>query len=154
MRVMKKMMMFAALGIATIGVAVAATIYHLRDDQPIGYSELPAKAQKFVEKYYAGVDVTHITMDRDVTSTEYDVVLGNGTKIEFNADGEWREVDAHRSAVPSDIVPKQIRSYVDKNYKGDDIVELKRERNGWDVKLSRGLELEFDTAFRLTEVDD
>lgn len=151
---MKKMMMFTVLGIATIGVAVAATIYHLRDDQPIGYSELPAKAQEFVEKYYDGVDVTRVTMDRDISSTEYDVMLSNGTKIEFNTDGEWCDVDARNSAVPSAIVPKQIRSYVDKNYKGNDIVELKRERYGWEVKLSQGLELEFDSAFRLTEIDD
>lgn len=151
---MKKMMMFTVLGIATIGVAVAATIYHLRDDQPIGYSELPAKAQEFVEKYYDGVDVTRVTMDRDISSTEYDVMLSNGTKIEFNTDGEWRDVDARNSAVPSAIVPKEIRSYVDKNYNGNDIVELKRERYGWEVKLSQGLELEFDNAFRLTEIDD
>ncbi len=74
--------------------------------------------------------------------------------IEFNGDGEWRDVDAQRSAVPAAIVPNEIKNYVDKNYAGDHIVELKRGRYGWEVKLSRGLELEFDSAFRLTEVDD
>lgn len=151
---MKKMIMIAALGIATVGMAVAATAYHLRDDQPINYQELPAKAQEFVKSYYDGIEVGYVTMDRDVMSTEYEVVLSDGTKIEFNGDGEWRDIDAGRSAVPAAIVPKELRSYVDEHYAGSDIVEINRDRGGWDVKLSQGLELEFDTAFRLVEIDD
>ena len=151
---MKKMIMFAALGVVSVSVAVATTIFNLRDDQPIGYSELPSKAQKFVERHYDGVEVARVVVDREVTSTEYEVLLSNGTKIEFNGDGEWRDVDAQRSAVPAAIVPNEIKNYVDKNDAGDHIVELKRGRYGWEVKLSRGLELEFDSAFRLTEVDD
>lgn len=151
---MRRLVIFAVLGVATIGVAVAATIYHLRDDQPMNYSELPAKAQKFVEKYYSDAEVTYVTRDRDIASTEYEVVLDNGTKIEFNADGEWRDVDTKHSAVPEAIVPNKIKSYVEKHYSGDKIVEIKRDRRGWDIKISRGLELEFNTDYRIVEIDD
>lgn len=145
--------MIVALGFATIGLAVAAC-YHYDDEQPIDKSELPAKAQKFISEHYANNDVRYATIDRDITSTEYEVVLDNGTKIEFNESGEWRSIDCHYGTVPEALVPSKIRDYVDKKYSGSAINELKRERRGWEVGLSSGWDLEFDNNYRLMEVDD
>ena len=151
---MKKIMMIVALSVATIGLAVAAAWHHYDDEQPINKSELPAKAQEFISEHYANYSVKHATIDRDITSTEYEVVLENGTKIEFNEGGEWHSVDCRGGAVPAAIVPGEISTYVRDNYPSCAIDELKRERRGWEVGLSNGLDLEFDAAFRLMEIDD
>ena len=151
---MKKMITFVALGLATAGLAIAAVWYHYDDERPIHQSELPAKAQEFISEYYANNSVKHSVIDREVSSTEYEVVLDNGTKIEFNESGEWRSVNCYRDAVPEAIVPSEIRAYVDANYGKSTINELKRERRGWEITLSNGLELEFDTAYRLIKIDD
>lgn len=146
--------MIMALGLATVGLTAGAVWYHYDDEQPINQSELPAKAQKFISEHYANNSVTHSTIDREIASTEYEVVLDNGTKIEFNESGEWRSVDCYGDAVPEAIVPNKIRAYVDANYGTCTINELKRERYGWEVGLSNGLDLEFDSTYRLMEIDD
>lgn len=151
---MKKMMMIATLCVATIGLAVAAVWSHYDDERPITKSELPAKAQEFLSAYYATSDIKYAAMDVDITSTEYEVVLENGTKIEFNEGGEWRSVDCPGGAVPAAIVPSEICDYVEANYPSCAIDELKRERRGWEVGLNNGLDLEFDATFRLMEIDD
>lgn len=151
---MKKMMMIVALSVATVGLAAAAVWYHYDDERPINQSELPTKAQEFISEHYSNNSVKHTTIDREISSTEYEIVLDNGTKIEFNESGEWRSIDCYSDAVPEAIVPSKIRTYVKENYGTCAITELKRERYGWEVGLSNGLDLEFDSAYRLTEIDD
>jgi hypothetical protein len=43
---------------------------------------------------------------------------------------------------------------VAKKYASTKVVELKREHNEWEVKLSNGLELTFDKQFKLIDIDD
>lgn len=151
---MKRFLIIAALFVSTVGVATAAIINHYEDDKQISFAELPAKAQQFIQTHYPNSEVTFATMDRDIYSTDYDVRLSCGTKIEFDGDGEWTEVDCHRQAVAKAIVPEQIESYVANNYPSQAVCEIQRGHRGWDVKLTSGLELEFDSSFRLMDIDD
>ena len=124
------------------------------DDRHIHYSELPAQAQAFVQQYFATERVQYVTLDKGVVSDEYKVVFESGKKLEFDGAGNWVEVDCRNEAVPAAIIPKQIASYVAQHHHNHTIVELKRERYEWEVKLSNGLELTFDKKYRLTDVDD
>ena len=124
------------------------------DDRHIHYSELPAQAQAFVKQYFATERVQYVTLDEGIVSNEYKVVFDSGHKLEFDGSGNWLEVDCRNEAVPAPLVPKQIASYVESKHPNHKIVELKRERYEWEVKLSNGLELTFDKKYRLTDVDD
>jgi hypothetical protein len=151
---MKRFMIIAVLFLSTVGVAMA-TISRLNDDdRHITFAELPAKAQSFIKAHFTNSEVSYATMDRDFNSTDYEVVLSCGTKIEFDGDGEWKEVDCRRQAVSSDIVPKELQSYVDSNYPTAKICDIQRDQRGWDIQLTSGLELEFDKSFRLVGIDD
>ena len=46
--------------------------------------------------------------DRDFSGTTYDVLLADGTEIEFSSRGEWKEVDGKRTALPTSFIPAQI----------------------------------------------
>ena len=87
-------------------------------------------------------------------SKEYEVVLTNGVKIEFAANGEWKSVERKADAVPADIVPQQIKDYVKQNYPDARITKIDRDRRDYEVSLSNRLELTFNKEFRLTEIDD
>lgn len=151
---MKKFLIItAAVILATTG-AMAATCCVVDDDKPITFDELPAAAKAFVDKHFAKEQLSHATLDRGIIDDEYKVVFTSGTKLEFDGDGEWREVDCRYSNVPTAIVPNKIRDYVKAHYPNSKITELKREHGNWEAKLTGGLELTFNKEFKIIDIDD
>lgn len=124
------------------------------DDRAIKYEELPAKARTFIANHFPNVQPSYTFEDRDYARTEYKVMLESGVKIEFDGAGEWIDVECRGGIVPADIVPKKIADYVAKRYPSDNIVEISKDGNDWEVKLNGGLELTFDRNYRLVDVDD
>ncbi|WP_315599070.1 PepSY-like domain-containing protein [Porphyromonas endodontalis] len=57
--------------------------------------------------------------------------------------------------VPKKIVPNAISNYVAKNFPGTSIRQIeKRRRGGYQVELSNGLELKFDSSLKFVRMDD
>ena len=83
-----KKILFALVAIFTLGISNVAA----DNDKLINKSELPAKAQQFIDKYYANVKLTYAKMEREFLERTYEVVLADGTKLEFTCDGNWKEV--------------------------------------------------------------
>lgn len=151
---MRALTVILAATFITLSAAVAAT-WDLRDNErPIRYEELPAEAQSFIKSYFAKEEVSYAILDKGILFDEYSVVLANGDKLDFDNKGNWTEVKCRYSAVPSGIVPRQISDYVKQYNQSAKIVEIKRDRNEWEVKLSGGLEYKFNSSFGLVEVDD
>lgn len=152
--IMKKILMFAtAIILATTGTFAATCCVH-DDDKPITFEELPAKTKEFVGKHFAKEQVSYVTLDNDIISKEYTLVFLSGTKLEFDGDGEWTEVDCRYSNVPAALVPDKIKEYVKAQYPQSKITELKREHGNWEAKITGGLELTFSSDYRLIDVDD
>ncbi len=122
-------------------------------DKKITTGELPQAAQSFLKSHFADIDVAYVEMDDDVVNRDYEVVLRDGTKIEFDHDGNWTEVNCFRRSIPAGIVPQQISAYVADNYAGEIINEIERGRNNTEVKLSNGLELKFNSSYKLVKID-
>lgn len=140
--------------IATATTAFATSLYITSEDRPVSYDELPAEAKSFIENNFANDEVSHIILDRDVISVDYNVSLTSGTKLEFNSRGEWKEVDTRNSIVPNNIVPQAIAEYIKKNYPNREITEIKRNHTYTEVTLKGGLELTFNKNYKLVDVDD
>ena len=90
----------------------------------------------------------------DLINKEYTVVFLSGTKVEFDGNGEWKEVDCRYSQVPTAIIPEVIAAYVKEHYPNSKITELKREHSNWEAKITGGLELTFNNNFKLVDIDD
>ena len=146
MTTMKKIF---ALSILLLSVLAARA-----DERPIGFNELPSSAQEFIKTHFAGVKMSYATKDAELTSTDYEVRLEDGAKIEFNGNGEWTEVKNKASQVPQSIVPKGIAEYVSQNFPGVSVVKLERNRFRYDVSLSNHMELEFDLNSKFLGIDD
>lgn len=140
--------------IATATTAFATSLYITSEDRPVSYDELPAEAKSFIENNFANDEVSHIILDRDVISVDYNVSLTSGTKLEFNSRGEWKEVDTRNSIVPNNIVPQAIAEYIKKNYPNREITEIKRNHTHTEVTLKGGLELTFNKNYNVVDVDD
>lgn len=144
---MKKLFVLVAALAAMTTVALAA------DDTPVQVAQMPNTAQHFLGQYFDDVQVSYATMDRGYGKS-YDVVLVNGTKIEFDGDGNWTEVDCKHGVVPEALIPVQIRNYVADNHPGQHIEQIERRARGWEVGLGNGLDLKFNKNFRLMDLDD
>lgn len=139
---------------ATASVAFAATLYIDNNDRPVNYDELPAKAKSFISSHFAGEEVSHIILDKDIVCNDYTVSFLSGTKLEFNGNGEWTEIDCGKASVPQAFIPQQIVAYVEKNHPGRTITEIKREHGHTEIKLNGGFELTFNSRYRVVDVDD
>lgn len=122
------------------------------DGYVVGIQQLPAGAQKVMTKYFADKTVLTILKERD----EYEVIFNNGEKIEFNKKGEWTEVSCHTTQVPDILIPDPIKARIKADFANSKIVKIDRSSNGkkYEVKLSNGLEVEFDKKFNVIKVDD
>ena len=145
---MKRLFITLSVIFAAVGVACADV------DKPIEVDKLPEAAQKFLKQYFPQVDVTLAKVDNELTYKEYEVLLTNGTRIEFGSNGEWKDVDCKFDVVPEGIVPRPIVDYVAKHYPDAKIVRIDLERRNYEVVLSNRLELTFDKKFKLVEIDD
>ena len=121
------------------------------NDRPISFNQLPEKAKIFIRNHFHVSDVQKAFIDGD----EYEVRLRGGVKIEFGKAGRWKEVESKRKAIPNSIIPERILHKVRKEYGHQvRVVEISRDHDEIEVKLSNGQEIEFDRDHRKVEDDD
>ena len=115
---------------------------------------MASKGQKFISQYFQKGQVSTVILDNDYISKDYDVLMANGTKIEFDGNGNWKEVDGNRNAIPTGFAPKNIAAYVKKSFPNTKIVKIEKNKFSYDVELSNGLDLVFDTKGNFKRIDD
>ena len=71
------------------------------NDKPIDVSNLPAKAQTTLTTHFNKQKVVLATIEAGIVNKSYDVVLQNGTKLEFDKKGNLTEVDCKQGTVPA-----------------------------------------------------
>ena len=123
------------------------------DDKPVKFEKLPTAAQKFVKDNFTDNTVVLVTKDDDV-APDYEVMFDNGTVLHFSSKGILEKIEAYKEGVPQYLIPKKIQEYVSATYPGVFYREYEIDRGKHEVKLSNGLELTFNSAFTLIEVDD
>lgn len=123
-------------------------------EKRITLKELPANAQTYITKHFPNQAPSYIIEDKGMLSTDYEVMLTGGTKIEFDGSGNWEEVDGNKTAIPNSVIPKNIATYLTANYKGQAIEKIEREKYKYKVELLNGLDLEFDADGKFLRIDD
>ena len=124
------------------------------NDRPISPDQLPAAAKTFIQQHFPDLTVAYAEIEQGFAKTQYEARLNDGTKIEFNGNGEWDKVDCKYKAVPAVLVPEVIAKYVSANYAGALITKIDKELYGFEIELSNGLDLKFSAGGQLLEIDD
>lgn len=143
---MKKIFAIAAIALASLQIISA-------DDRPVTFNQLPAAAQAFINTNYAGEKISYATVDDDLILPDYNVMLANGVKIQFEHNGALEKIES-RAGIPSDLVPVQIRDYVQLHYPDAIFTGYEIGRKSYEVKLSNRLEIKFNRNFHVIEIDD
>lgn len=146
---MKKLILSMAMLLA-VGVAASARDVFSRD-----IKQLPQAAQATLSKNFKG-KVTLVKADREFgRTTEYEAVLSDGSEVTFDKKGNWKDVEMQtNSQVPSALIPAPISSYVKANHPRARIVGIEKDRSGYDVQLSDGLEIKFDKQGSFKRYED
>ena len=139
---MKKLFLLL-LGLVTLNVYAA-------NDRPVTLKELPQKAQTFIQQHFSGTEFFSAKLD----DGEYEVMLKDGTKIDFTLQGDWKDVDCGMRAVPAAIIPSAISKYVKANFPNNIITKIDKNYNGYDIELETDMELKFDKSGKFMYADD
>lgn len=128
--------------------------------EQINQDQLPANTKNFISTVFPNASFRHAAKvtTPNYYGTEYTTSLDNNVEIDFDKAGNWTEVEmANDTAIPTEFLKKEvptILSYVNKNYPGMFILELDRDmKRGYEVTLSNGLELIFNTKQEFVGVD-
>lgn len=123
-------------------------------DKPIDVSELPQTARQILKKDFSKMKIALAKKEPGIFDTTYDIIFTNGDKVEFDRSGNWTELKCRYSQVPARLVPSAISNYAKRNYPGTKILEIERDRSEYDVKLSNGMEVTFNTKFQVVDIDN
>lgn len=116
---------------------------------PIAVSDLPMAARSFITEFLPNDEVVRVIKEVSTNNTEYDVKFRSGLEVEFDAAGNWIDVDAPKGqAIPAGIVPIEIQSYIDTNYNATAVNEISVNRFGYELELVNGLDLYFDLDYK------
>lgn len=123
------------------------------NDKPISVNALPAKAQTLLNSHFNDQKVMLATIESGVVSRSYDVVLQNGTKLEFDKKGNLTEIDCKQGIVPALLIPQAIKNYLKDNYTGQSVKKIEMNKKEYEVELTNGLDLTFNKHFQLIDID-
>lgn len=123
-------------------------------DKVVSADQLPAKAKTMLETYFPGDGVQFASLDDDWFGALYEVHLVSGNEIEFTKEGEWVTIDCAPRMVPEALIPAPLLKEVQERFTGGSVVKIDRDHRGYELELSNGMELKFNTKFQLVELDD
>lgn len=118
----------------------------------VNNDDLPAKASGFITTHYSANAIRQVVKERDDLKTEYHVYLDNNTKLDFNREGEIKEIEGTEK-IPDSVLPPLVLTYVKTNYPASFIRAWNPDDTNQEVKLSGGVELLFDSNGNFLRVD-
>lgn len=146
---MKKILLSLML---MLGIGFAASA---RDNYTHDVNVLPTAARTVLKNNFKG-DVSVIKTDKDWGRvSEYEVILTDGTEVTFDRAGNWTDIESSlKSNVPDKMVPQNILNWVKQNQKGTKVVGIEKERSGYTIELSNGVEAKFNMSGFFLRYDD
>ncbi len=139
------------LVVILFGMSLAAVAMALNVNQ------LPNEAQVFLSKYFQEEKV--LRCERDLDDNCYEVLLSDGSELEFDAQGQWREIEIDYRLISSDFVkqllPQNAYKYLLEQNLSNKVESIKRTRVGYKIDLrSNNIdEIHFDKNGQIISVE-
>lgn len=133
---------------ALLGLAMSVTA-----QKKIEVTDLPPASINFIREYFPNTTVEKAKKDAEHGEKGYEVILSDGTEVEFWKDGKWREVDGDKKPIPTAYIDKPILDYVAKNYPNEKITHIDYGHKDVDVDLTNNIDLEFTKEGKFIKKD-
>lgn len=111
-------------------------------------------AQLFVKQYFADASCSRVEKEKDNGFWEYEVLLSDGSKVEFNEKGEWTSVECKYSEMPVGIIPTVIAEDIAKRHPDLKPYKIEKEVGGYEIDIpGYDLYYNYDGMFIRDEID-
>ncbi len=137
---------------ALIAALLTLSVFVFAQDRIISYSELPQQIQTYVKKHFPNNQVLQSEIDYEGLTKEYEIILSDNIKLEFNRKNKIKSIQA-KSKLPDSVIPSKISEYVKSNYQNNFIVEWELDRTHQSVELDNKIELEFSLKGDFLRID-
>lgn len=125
------------------------------ESKVIEFSGLPAAAQKFVKTHFADKTVSVVYSDKDLFDHDYEVVFEDGSSVEFNEDGQWKDIEVKTApGVPEKAMPVAIVNYVKAKHPSNFVKQISKDKREYEVELNNGVDIVFDKNGNFKRYDD
>lgn len=147
---MKKILSLLVMAIVAIQFSFAGDV--ITKDM----NQLPLPARNFINRHFTKPQVSHIKIDKEMMeSTKYEVLLMDGSEIEFDSKGNWEEVSAKKGhQVPESVIPSFAVTYLKAHQFTETVRKVERDRKGYEVELSSGISFKFNNKGEFVKADD
>ena len=117
--------------------------------------KIPPHSEAFINQYFPHSSVVLVEMDNDDDDElEYSVLLNDGTKIEFDLQGDWKRVGRKKTGVPTSLIPPAINQYVRIHFPEDVVTKLSKKPYGFKIELSNDMDVRFNPKGQFMEKID
>lgn len=131
-------------------IALGAMPMAARDKVSRDINVLPQPARETLARNFKS-KFALVKIEKDFGRVDgYEVSMTDGSEVKFDSKGNIKEIEMPAGKfVPSAFIPAPMASFVEKNHKGQQIVSLEKNRSGYEVELSGGIDIKFkaDGAF-------
>lgn len=122
-------------------------------DRIITENKLPKEIKTYIKKHFPTNTIIQASIDKDLMSKSYDVILKENIKLEFDSKNRIKEIEGN-SKLPDSVIPNQILKYVQINYPKNFITDWELDNNNQKVELENGISLEFNMKGEFLRADD
>jgi Protein of unknown function (DUF2874). len=153
MKAMMKRMSLLFMTLCIVSMAFAIT--SCDKDKPVHFEQLPQAARTFLMTHFPDIEMVYADKDWD----GYEVLLSNGTELEFSSKGQWTKAETRQELIPESVLkllPENLTSYISQTYPDRNIKMVEIKRFGYEIELHglHDLELKFDSKGQFLYIDD
>lgn len=152
---MKKIILTGFIALSLLLTTTSCDNDDDNNESVINVTDLPKSADAFVTTYFPNTTYVLIRKQNvaDLDGSIYDVKLSNNFEIDFDANGNWIDIDGNHQAVPVELVPEKIQTYVTTNYPNQFVTSIDNEKTTVEVELSNNVDLVFDLQGNFLRID-
>ncbi len=126
-------------------------------EKMITLNDLPGKAGTFIKQYFSSYSLSYAKAEQKLMERSYEAVLINQatsytTKIRFDKNGDWQEIESYSGSISSDILPVNSKNAITKQFPEAKIIKIGKDTKGYYVKLDNGKFLGFNKKGKLITV--
>lgn len=120
-------------------LTLALTALSLYADMIISPNALPDVIKQFINTHFKA-QIGLVEMDKK----SYEIYLTDGTELEFDIMGNWKEIESKLTPIDFAVLPPNIANIIKNQYPNTTLVEVERKINYYKIKLSNRMKIRID----------